>query len=260
MAGEDKTPSPAQKLVGADRVLVIAHRGASGVAPENTLPAFRQALESGADLVELDYYHTADGVPVVFHDKDLKRTTNAREVLGNEKLSIPKITLEQARRLDVGAWFGPQFRGTPMMTLEDALDVIQAGSTTLVEHKQGDAKTCIELLERKGLLDKVVVQSFHWDFLADCRRLAPNLVLGALGDEELTPARLAELEKLNVQAVGWSHKDLKPQDIANLHDRGWKVWVYTVNEEPRARELIAAGVDAIITDMPHKIQPLLTER
>jgi glycerophosphoryl diester phosphodiesterase len=252
--------TPAQKLVGADRVLVIAHRGASGVAPENTLPAFRQALEFGADLVELDYYHTADGVPVVFHDKDLKRTTNAREVLGNEKLSIPRITLNQARQLDVGAWFSPQFRGTSISTLEEALDVIQPRSTTLVEHKQGDAKTCVDLLERKGLLENVVVQSFDWEFLADCRRLAPNLVLGALGDKELTPARMAELEKLNVQAVGWSHKDLTPQNIADLHDRGWKVWAYTVNEAPRAQELIAAGIDALITDFPQRIKPLLSDQ
>jgi glycerophosphoryl diester phosphodiesterase len=256
-AGEESTP--ALDVVLADRVLVIAHRGASGTAPENTLPAFRRAVEMGVDLVELDYYHTSDGVPVVFHDKDLKRTTDARAVLGDDAGSIASLTLEQARRLDVGRWFGPEFAGTRILTLEEALDAIQPGSMTLIERKEGDARTCIELLRRKKLLDRVVVQAFDWDFLADCRRLAPNLALGALGDKELTADRLAKLDRLGVQAVGWSHKHLTHADIVALHNRGFRVWCYTVNEEARAAELLAAGVDGLITDFPERLKSLVAE-
>jgi glycerophosphoryl diester phosphodiesterase len=252
--------TPAQELVSSDRVLVIAHRGASAVAPENTLPAFEKANQIGVDLVELDYYHTSDGVPVVFHDKDLKRTTNARAVLGNDALAIRQLTLEQSRKLDVGAWFGPQFRGVRMPTLEESLDVIQTGSMTLVERKEGDAATCIALLERKKLLDDVVVQAFDWAFLAECRRLAPNLVLGALGEKEITPQKLAELDRLDVQAVGWNYKQLTPQTIDALRGPGRKVWAYTVDDDQRARELIAAGIDAIITNDPEKIKAIIGGR
>src|SRR5687768_9519219 len=78
--------TPAAKLIASPGVLIIAHRGNSSVAPENTLPAFQSAMEVKADLVELDYFHSADGVPVVTHDEILDRTTNAEDVLGKAKL------------------------------------------------------------------------------------------------------------------------------------------------------------------------------
>ncbi len=256
-AGEGKSLTPAQELLQRDKTLVIAHRGASGVAPENTRPAFRRATEVGVDLVELDYYHSIDGVPLVFHDKDLKRTTNAKEVFGDDSRSITSLTLEEARRLDVGSWFSPQFAGTHMLTLEQSLDEIQARGMTLIERKHGDAATCVEMLRQKKLLGNVVVQAFDWDYLRDCRRLAPDLVLGALGDKELTEQRLQELEQLDVQAVGWSHKYLTSKDITALHERGFKVWAYTVNEVARANELLEADIDGIITDFPERIKPMI---
>jgi glycerophosphoryl diester phosphodiesterase len=252
--------TPAQELVRSDRVLVIAHRGASALAPENTLPAFKKANEIGVDLVELDYYHTSDGVPVSFHDKDLKRTTNARTVLGNDALPIRQITFEQSQRLDAGAWYKPEFAGVRIPTLDESLDVIQTGSTTLIERKEGDAATCVSLLKRKGLLDRVVVQAFDWDYLADCRRLAPRLALGALGDKEITPQKLADLDQLNVPIVGWNQKYLNREAIAALRGDGRKVWTYTVDDPARARELIEAGIDGLITNVPDKIKAVVTGR
>src|SRR5260221_9591244 len=98
-------PTPAQKLIASSRWLVIAHRGNSSVAPENTLPAFQSALDAKADLVELDYFHSADGVPIVTHDEILDRTTNAEEVLGKPKLLIGDLLLSDLQRLDAGSWF-----------------------------------------------------------------------------------------------------------------------------------------------------------
>src|SRR5205807_6790535 len=86
-------PTPAQRLIAAPRVLIIAHRGNSSVAPENTLPAFQSALDAKADLVELDYFHSADGIPVVIHDQILDRTTNAEEILGQPKLLVGGLPL-----------------------------------------------------------------------------------------------------------------------------------------------------------------------
>jgi glycerophosphoryl diester phosphodiesterase len=249
----DKPMAKSAELVATDRPLVIAHRGNSIRAPENTLPAFRSAIEVGADLVELDYYHSSDGVPIVFHDKELDRTTNARQILGREKTSPASLPLAQLRRLDAGSWFAPAYRGALIPTLEEALDTIQSGSTTLVERKDGDAATCVNLLRRKGLLDHVVVQAFDWSFLKDCHRLAPNLVLGALGNEQVTEAKLAEIAASGARVVGWNAQDLRAEDVDAIHQRGMKVWVYTVNEPADAKQLVDLGVDGIITDDPGRL-------
>src|SRR3954465_14229572 len=107
-------PTPAQALIASPRVLVIAHRGNSSVAPENTLPAFQAALDVKADLIELDYYHSADGVPVVIHDQYLDRTTNAEDVFGQPKLLAGKLPLADLRKLDAGSWFDDKFAGAKL--------------------------------------------------------------------------------------------------------------------------------------------------
>lgn len=243
-------PTPAAKLVNAKRVLAIAHRGNSIAAPENTLPAFISAIKLGADLVELDYHHSANGVPMVFHDETLDRTTNARDVFGGRKIAIKSKTLDQLRRLDAGKWFGRRFVGTKISTLEEACLAIQKGSVTLIEHKSGDAATCVALLKRKDLLDQVVVQSFDWKYVTECHRLAPNLTLAALGKSKVTEKRLDEIEKTGARVVGWNHKYIGRREIEAIHRRGLKVWVYTVDDPRRVTALVKAGIDGIITNRP----------
>jgi glycerophosphoryl diester phosphodiesterase len=235
-------------------VLIIAHRGDSKAAPENTLLAFESAVRVRADLVELDYLHSADGVPVVFHDDELDRTTNACSLWGGTKIKLATKTLADLKRLDAGSWFDAQFAGTPIPTLAEALAVIQAGSMTLIERKEGDAATCVELLKQKNLLDQVVVQAFDWDFLADCHRLAPRLVLGALGNKELTPEKLDKVAKTGASAVGWSDEHIDAAGIAAIHGRGWKAWVWTVDDPKRAVTLVEAGADGIITNVPAEMR------
>ncbi len=248
----------ASNMVAAHRILVIAHRGDSKQAPENTLPAFVSAVEAGANLIELDYYHSADGVPVVFHDKTLDRTTDAVQVYGGAKIPIAGKTLAELQRLDAGSWFHPKYAKTQIPTLEQALDAIQQNSTTLIEHKAGDAATCIRLLKKKKLLHDVVVQSFDWQFVADCHRLAPDLVLAALGGDDLTEDRLNELKHTGARIVGWNHKHIAKPQVNTIHERGMKVWVYTVNDASRARELIRDGIDGIITDVPATMLELVS--
>ena len=253
-ADHPKTPSHA--LLKSPQVLVIAHRGNSSQAPENTLTAFRGAVDIGANLVELDYYHCADGIPVVVHDRNLKRTTNAVRVLGIKDPLVDKQTLAQLERLDAGSWFDKKFARESIPTLEQALRVIQPGSTTLIERKGGDAETCITLLRRMNLLDQVMIQAFDWDYLSRCHRLAPQAVLGALGNKQLSKQRIRAIQSTGAQFIGWKHEDLVKDDIAQVHRAGLKVWVYTVNQPARAKQLIDWGVDGIITDAPAIIQPL----
>ncbi|MGD9647875.1 MAG: glycerophosphodiester phosphodiesterase [Pirellulales bacterium] len=244
----------AADLIAQPRVLVIAHRGASADAPENTLPAFQTALDANSDLVELDYVHTADGVPLVIHDDTLDRTTNAVEVYGGRDITVVSKPLAELLKLDAGRWFDPRFAGTPLPTLEESLDLIQAGSVTLVERKAGDAKTCVALLERKKLVPYVVVQSFDWDFLADCHRLSPRLTLGALGSKELTDKRLADIARCGAKVVGWHHEHLDRKSIERLHSAGYRVWAWTVDDRRRAAALVDAGVDGIISDVPGRMR------
>lgn len=256
-AEEPTKISPAAELVSAKRVLIIAHRGASKHAPENTLPAFAAALKTKCDLIELDYYHSADRVPVVFHDKDLDRTTNAAAVLGKTRLELDEVTLADLQKLDAGQWFKPQFAGAKVPTLVESLDLIQSGGMTLIERKGGDAETIVKLLDEKKLRSNVVIQAFDWKYIAACHQLAPDLVLGCLGSKELTAARIAEAKKAGAAAIGWRESDLNAQNIAAVHSAGMKCWAYTVNDRRRGKQLIDAGIDGIITDDPAYMQGLL---
>jgi glycerophosphoryl diester phosphodiesterase len=243
-------PTPAQKLVARDGVLIVAHRGNSSVAPENTLPAFEQALAVKADLIELDYHHAADGVPVVAHDEILDRTTDAEAVLGKAGLLIGEVTLADLRKLDVGSWFAREFAGTRISTLSEALDVIQAGSTTLIERKGGDAATLVKLLDEKKLTEKVVVIAFDWPFLVECRRLSPTLVLGALSGKAASDAQIDAAAATGADLIVWNHEKLGQEQIERIHTLGKKAWVYTVDKPERARQLMAWGIDAIISNRP----------
>lgn len=255
IAEEPKTE--ASKLVAADRVLVIAHRGDSKAYPENTLASFESAVKVGADLVELDYVHSSDGIPFVIHDETLDRTTDANERGGKSNIRADSMTIAEIQKLDAGSWFDPEFKGMKLPTLEESLDLIQKGSMTLIERKEGDAKTCVDLLERKKLMGDVVVQAFDWEYLVDCHKLRPDLVICALGQGKLSPERLKQIEATGASAIGWNFKTLNEAEIRAIHDHGKKVWAWTVDEEGDVRRLVAAGVDGIITNVPAKVKKLL---
>jgi glycerophosphoryl diester phosphodiesterase len=149
------------QLLDSARPLVIGHRGYSTVAPENTLPSFERTIAAGADLVELDYHHSHDGVPVVLHDSTLDRTTDATNRWGGKELKVSARTLAEMRGLQAGQWFHPSFPAVSLPMLSEALDVIQRGSVTLIERKAGDAATCVKLLRERDLINRVIVQAFQ---------------------------------------------------------------------------------------------------
>lgn len=250
----------APELLATPRPLVIAHRGWSGIAPENTLPSFRFALRAAADLVELDYHHSADGIPVVLHDASLQRTTNAAQLWPGADLQVSKHTLAQLKTLDAGAWFDPHFAGTTLPTLAEALDCIDAGSVTLIERKAGDAATLAQLLTARGEVNRVVVQSFDWNYLRDLHALLPGQVLAALGphwrsdgrpmtdeDKILGSAHVEAIVAAGARVAVWS-QDVNAASIAAAHARGLKVWIYTVDDPAAMRRLFALGIDGIITN------------
>jgi glycerophosphoryl diester phosphodiesterase len=252
---------PALKLVSSQRPLVIGHRGYSEFAPENTLPSFKLAMAAGADLVELDYYHTKDGKLIVMHDGELDRTTDATNRWGENHIKIASKTAAEIQSLDAGKWFDPKYAGTKVPLLAEALDTIEQGSVTLIERKGGDPATCISLLREKDLINKVVVQSFDWKYVRDFHQQAPEQVLGALGPaslmtdgkkpngipKELNAQWLDELEKTGAKVAVWSDKVSK-EAVQLAHQRGLKVWVYTINDAATANAMLDLGVDGIITN------------
>ena len=249
-AAETAALATAAGRVAAPSILVIAHRGDSKVAPENTLPAFASAVTAGADLVELDYLHSADGIPVVCHDDDLDRTTDACARWGGTKIMLASKSLAELQTLDAGKWFDKKFAGTRLPTLDEALDTIQAGSMTLIERKEGDPSTCVELLKRKKLHDRVVVQSFDWDYLEGCHKLDKNLVIAALGHKEFTAQKLDQIARTGARIVAWEAKHTNASTIGAIHAKGYKAWVWTVDEPEQVKELVRAKIDGIITNRP----------
>lgn len=251
-----------QAVRSLERPLVIAHRGYKMGAPENTIPAFRLGITANSDLIELDYFHSSDGVPVVFHDVTLDRTTNAVELWKEKGLEITSRSLAELRELDAGSWYDPLFAGVGIPTLGEALDAIQPESITLIERKQGDPQTLVDLLTRRKMVNDVIVQAFDWEFLAGCRSLAPEMLLGALGpprradgsrypvsERFLNASFLDRIEATGAAFVGWN-RQVTAEAVADAQSRGLQVWVYTINELDEALSLLEMGVNGIISDNP----------
>lgn len=255
-----------EKLLERKKPLIIGHRGYCAVAPENTLPSFQLALEAGADLVELDYQHSKDGVPVVIHDRILDRTTDARKKWKRRRVRVSRTTAAELQTLDAGAWFDAKFAGTKVPLLSEALDFICGnGGVALVEHKSGDPGTLAKLLRERNFINSVVVISFNWKFLRELHKLEPKLVLGALGppvrlSNGRRPThirrglgiRLSDLKKTGARLAVWNRK-VSRGAVQKARRQGLQVWVYTVNEARLARQLISRGVIGIISNEPEAI-------
>lgn len=258
--------SPAEQILHAGRPLVIGHRGCAAKAPENTLPSFKLALQSRADLIELDYQHSGDGVPIVIHDRFLDRTTNARDQWRRRRIRVKSKTAAEIGALDAGQWFDPVYSGVKVPSLAEALEFISShDGLTLVEHKAGDPGTLVDLLRRLKLVGRTIVISFDWKFLRELHELEPRQILGALGPparlsngrrpvhlRRRLSSRLADLAKTGARIAVW-HRRVSPRSVHLAHRRDIKVWVYTVNQLPLARNLVGRGVDGIITDHPDTI-------
>ena len=255
--------SPAQIIIANARPVVIGHRGYSHIAPENTLPSFELALATGADLVELDYHYTRDGVPVVIHDLELDRTTDACQRWGRRHIRVATRTMAELALLDAGGWFDAKYAGTRLPQLSEAIETIHQGSIPLIEHKAGRAPEMVRWLRERGWINRVIVQSFDWEYLRQFHEREPGQVLGALGPASRLPGGkkpfgisrrlnsrwLAQAAKAGVRAVVWN-RQVSKRAVRLAHEQGLKVWVYTVDDARLARRLLDAGVDGIITNNP----------
>lgn len=236
------------------RPWVIAHRGASGHAPENTMAAFRRAVELGAEFIETDLHLTRDSQLVAIHDDTLDRTTNASGL-------VTSYTLAELRRLDAGAWFGPEFAGQRIPTLDEILAFAREHDIVFyLEIKPGGAwrpeHALVAALQNSDAVNRVVILCFDAEVLRTVRELDSSLMTGLLADR---PA--ADLVDRAVRAGARQlapHWELVSQELVRqAHAAGLPVVPWTVNQPEPMQALLRLGVDGIMTDYPDRLITVL---
>ncbi len=269
------------------RPLVIAHRGARSLAPENTLLAARKGFELGADLWELDVAMTRDDEIVVIHDDTLTRTSNAKEIYPHgEPWGVHLFTLDELKQLDFSCKFiqdDPfkqiaagaipemdllQMRRLQIPTLREALLLTRALNWRVnIEIKDlsglpGDAgivEEVVSLVEAVGMVNQVIISSFNHDYLLRAKQSNPHLTTAALVETPVSDP-IALLQRLDAQAYNPGIRELTNFDqIRDVRKAGFDVYIWTVNDEATLRKLITAGVSGIFTDFPQMMVKLLRE-
>ncbi len=239
---------------------VVAHRGNSWVAPQNTLAAFEAAARAGADSIELDVQLTSDGHVVVIHDDTLDATTSGTGW-------VKDTTLDDVRSLDAGAWFAPAFAGQRVPVLAEVVTLLERHPSVglLCELKGGwtarQAALVTGPLLAAGLADRVVVQSFWPETVEALRSAAPGLRRGLLladvGDDVLDACADLDVAMANPHGLLLqTHPDL----VDRLHGAGIEVAVWTLDEPAHWAAAVALGVDEIITDRPDRLAGWLAAR
>lgn len=231
-------------------VLIVAHRGYSALAPENTLAAFRAALEIGAPAMECDVHLSADGHVVVIHDDSLDRTTD-----GTGHIAV--LSLADIQQADAGAWKGEQYRGERVPTLAQVLSLIQGRARLIVEIKaEGIVPQVVQVVRDAGALREVTIVSFSLDTLHELRTLEPRLPAGFLTGgivadaEQLADELITRALSAHVQFLSVAHNGITPALLRRAALCGMSVWAWTVNDPDRVRDLARQGVASITSDDP----------
>jgi glycerophosphoryl diester phosphodiesterase len=243
---------------GLRPLVVTAHRGFSGAAPENTPAAFQAAILTGADMIELDVHLSRDGSLVVIHDDTLKRTTNGRGKVADK-------TLDDLRLLDAGAWFDPRFSGEKIPVLAEVLALARGRIALNIELKKGKsfpytmeelADRTLEEVERLGMLDRVLFSSFDPAAIDRILRRNPRLPVGLITEKPWATPEEAGGGKV-YPTINALYKNLNAGNVRLARDRGVRIHAWTVNAPEEMAQMIALGVDGIITNHPDRLIDLL---
>jgi glycerophosphoryl diester phosphodiesterase len=236
-----------------DQVLVIAHRGASGVAPENTLAAIRAAIDQGSDYVEIDVQETRDGEVVVIHDVDLMR-------VGGTPLRVWGTDFEPLRQVDIGSFFAPGFADERLPSLAEVLELCRDRARVVIELKfygfeERLEERVIEIVERLQMQDQITVMSLKYDSVRKMNSLRPDWTVGIL-----TAVAVGDLTRREADFLAVNSGIATSAFIARAHAAGQEVWVWTVNDPVNMSRVISLGVDGVITDFPDRTRAVLVQR
>jgi glycerophosphoryl diester phosphodiesterase len=264
MIAELQRPTTVQQFMrlGA-RVRIIAHRGFSGRAPENTLAAVRLAIDEGADMVELDFQPSSDGEIVCFHDDTLDRTTDGTGL-------VSQTPLDMLKRLDAGSWFSPRFRDERIPTLSELLDEVDGRILLNIEIKgpaisrslEGSVATRVaEIVADHGMREQVVVSSFSRLVLDQMRSADPRIITASLFDDTLPddaiPSEL--VAEVGSRGLNVDRKRVDVELVERCVDSGIPLAVYTVDRPKEMKRLVEMGVHAIFTNRPDRLKEVLRE-
>jgi glycerophosphoryl diester phosphodiesterase len=225
------------------RTEIMAHRGASLVAPENTMAAVRAAIDSGAQWVEVDVQETADGEVIVIHDSDLKK-------IGRVPLAVATSTLVELQEIDIGSWFGEEFSDQRIPTLEQVLRLCKDRIRVNIELKYYGAQQQLEqrvadIVDANAMADQVIIMSLRLDGIRAMHRLRPDWTLGLL-----TSVAVGNLAALEVDFLAINARFASRHLIRRMHDQGKEIMVWTVNDPVGMSAMASRGADVIITDEP----------
>lgn len=246
---------------------VIAHRGASHSAPENTLAAFKSALDMGVDMIELDVRSTLDNEIVVYHDANLKRTSSIEK-------KVIDMTKKDLLELDAGSWFNSSFSNEKIPSLDQTFETIGDKCEILVEIKSDNTRlstsflrTLFKTIYQHRLNSSVILQSFDTRILNRIHQLDPSLrlqklivlkipLLGIQLDQRVMLENV--LAKGHYEAINVDHRFASPQLIDKIHRFNKKIYCWTVDDPSRMKKLSDIGVDGIITNQPAVLKNTLS--
>ncbi|SIR01515.1 glycerophosphoryl diester phosphodiesterase [Alkalispirochaeta americana] len=229
---------------------IIAHRGASGYAPENTLPAMERAIQQNAQGLELDVQLTADGQVVVIHDWTLDRTTSGTG-------AVKDLSLKEIQAHDAGSWKDSSFAGTRVPTLQEVIDLIPDTLLLNVEIKiqafdRRDIETpVVDILKKNNRLEHTVISSFNHECLSKVHQLDKTVKLGCLYEANLmNPLEYFEQMGVEFYSVHLDHDYVSAPIVDLFHAQGLQVYSWTVNTRETAQALQGMGIDGVITNYP----------
>lgn len=260
-ANSQTVPDKGNLWRGKYPLFVTAHRGFSGKAPENTLAAFRAAIDAGCDMIELDVHLSRDNQVVVIHDDTLERTTSGR---GN----VADRTFAELQRLDAGSWFDPRFSGERIPALAEVLSLTRNRILVNIELKKGKnfpytmeelADRTIREVETAGMLDQVLFSSFDPAAIDRIREKNPLLPVALITNKPWAKPEDAGGGK-RYPTLNCRFDVLNEGNIRLAHSVGIRIHAWTVNAPDDMRKAIALGVDGIITNHPDRLIRLLREK
>ncbi|MDT8862162.1 glycerophosphodiester phosphodiesterase [Alkalihalobacillus sp. MEB130] len=234
--------------------LIIAHRGASGVSPENTIASFLLGVKQGCEGIELDVQLSKDGEFVVIHDYSLYRTTNGTGYVNENNVS-------DLKKLDAGSWFHKKYAGERIPLLEEVFLHVPTNIILNLEikyrsdRKGGDEEKLLKLVERYGRLDQVVFSSFNHKALYRLKQLNSHAKIGLLYASNLVNhVKLIKTFGLPCYSLHPHYQTIDLEDLIEAKQAGMNVFIWTVNEEEDVKKLIHPSVTGIITDYPGKVK------
>jgi len=247
-----------------DGFIVIGHRGAKAYYPENTMSSFRGAVKRGAEMLELDVQLSKDGVPVVFHDAKINRTTN-----GNSEF-LSKFTLGELKQFDAGSWFNKKFTGERIPTLEEVLKYSKNRIALNIEIKteavtdklhDGVEEESLDLVKEYGMSRHVLFSSFDYRAVKHLKELDPQIPVAILYNweqsGELMPSQL--VEKYDADVFNCSRRELSKAWVEDLKSHHIPFFVYTINQKRYMKSVIKKGASGIFTNKPDVLKKVASK-